>query len=171
MNQMKKLRIEKITLNMGVGEAGESLEKAVKILKTITNRTPVQTKTMKRIPAWGVRPNLTIGCKVTLRGKEAEKLLIRLLSAVDNKIKPSNFDKLGNFSFGIHEHINIPGVDYNVELGIRGLDVSVTLERPGYRVKRRKNKSKIGIKHLINKEDSIDFVSKTFGVTIKEESE
>lgn len=164
MNPMREIRIEKITLNCGVGEAGDKLDKAMKLLSQITGKKPVKTITMKRIPTWGIRPNLTIGCKVTLRGKEAEDLLVRLLKAVDDKLPSSKFDKNGNFSFGIEEYILIPGVEYNVEIGIIGLNVAVTLQRPGYRVKQKLKKSKVGSKHKITKEEAIEFVRKKFNV-------
>ena len=169
MNSMKNIRIEKVTLNCGVGEAGDKLDKAMRLLEQITGKKPVKTTTMRRIPTWGIRPNLAIGCKVTLRGKEATELLKRLLQAVDNKLSPKKFDKNGNVSFGIEEYILIPGVEYNVEIGIIGLDVCVSLERPGYRVKRRiLNKSKIGSKHKITKEEAVEFMLKNFDIMEEE---
>ena len=86
MTKMREIRIEKITLNMGAGEAGEKLEKYLKLLQTITNRKPIQMVSQKRIPTWAVRPGLAIGAKVTLRGKSAEELLKKLFSAVDNTL-------------------------------------------------------------------------------------
>ena len=166
---MKNIRIEKVTLNCGVGEAGDKLDKAMRLLEQITGKKPVKTTTMRRIPTWGIRPNLAIGCKVTLRGEEATELLKRLLQAVDNKLSPKKFDKNGNVSFGIEEYILIPGVEYNVEIGIIGLDVCVSLERPGYRVKRRiLNKSKIGSKHKITKEEAVEFMLKNFDIMEEE---
>lgn len=164
MNSMKEIRIEKLTLNCGVGEAGDKLNKAMELLKKITGKQPVKTITMKRIPTWDIRPNLPIGCKVTLRHKEAEELLKRLLQAVDNKIPVSKFDKNGSFSFGIEEYLLIPGVEYDINIGIIGLDVAVTLERPGYRIKRKIKKSKIGAKHRISKEEAIEFMRKNFNI-------
>src|SRR3989344_1389113 len=105
MNSMKNIRIEKVTLNCGVGEAGDKLDNATKLLEQITGKKPVKTTTMKRIPTWGIRPNLAIGCKVTLRGEEASILLRRLLQAVDNKLPEKKFDNNGNVSFGIEEYI------------------------------------------------------------------
>ena len=167
MNKMKDIRIEKITLNKGVGEAGENLKKATKLLNTISSRKPISNVSSKRIPKWGVRPGLEIGTKVTIRGKDAEELLKRLFVAVENRIKPTSFGEDGNFSFGIPEYLEIPGVQYDPEIGIVGLEVAVTLERPGYRVKKRKyRKSKIGKNHLIAKEESMDYVKTKFDVNI-----
>ena len=105
---MREPRIEKVTINIGVGESGEKLEKAAALLEKLTGRKPVKTKTMKRIPAFGIRPKMFIGVKVTLRGREAEEFLKKAFEAVGNRIKASSFDPLGNFSFGIKEYIDIP---------------------------------------------------------------
>src|SRR3989344_7049992 len=157
-SKMREIKIEKITLNMGVGSPGDKLNKAKRLLENISSSKPVETKTMKRIPTWGLRPKLAIGCKVTLRGKKAEELLGRLLKTVDNKLKESNFDDFGNFSFGIKEYIDIPGVEYNPEFGIIGLEAAVTLERTGFRIKRRLKSGKIPSRHKIMKEDAIEFM-------------
>lgn len=171
-NTMKKIRIEKITLNIGVGKDQSLLEKGVKLLKNITGIAPVKTYAKKRIPAWGLRPGLPIGCKITLRGKEAEVLLIRLIKSKDNILRESCFDEHGNIAFGIHEYIDIPGVNYDVEVGIIGLQVCITLERPGYRIKRRRYQQKdIGKNHLISKQDSIEFMKEKFGIQIGESEE
>ena len=172
MNKMQEIRIEKITLNIGVGESGDKLEKVMILLKEITNSKPVKTKTMKRIPGWNIRPKLAIGAKVTLRGRKAEELLKKLLKSVNNKILLRKFDDFGNFSFGIKEYINIPEMEYKPEIGIIGLEVAVTLERPGFRVKKRAlRKSKIGKKHLITKEQSIEFMKNKFNIEIAEKEE
>jgi len=167
MNQMNDIKIEKITLNMGVGEAGNSLKKAMKLLDSITGMKSVETKTKKRIPTWGVRPGLAIGCKVTIR-KKTEEFLKRLLVAKEGLLKKSNFSE-GTISFGIHEYIDIPGSQYHADIGILGLDVSVTLQRPGYRIKRRAYKKKnVGVRHLINQEEAINFMKEKFNVRIEE---
>jgi large subunit ribosomal protein L5 len=172
MNPMQQIRIEKVTLNIGVGKAGDELEKSIALLQKITNHKPIKTKTMKRIPTWGLRPNLTIGCKVTLRKKDAEQLLIRLFKAIDNKLKPRQFDKEGNFSFGVPEYIDIPGAEYDPKIGIIGLEVAVTLEKPGFRIKKRSLKTKkIPKKHKITQEEAIKFVSEKFNVKISSEAE
>jgi large subunit ribosomal protein L5 len=166
-NPMREVKIEKVTLNIGVGEAGDKLNKAKKILEKITNSKAVQTITMKRIPSWGIRPKLPIGCKVTLRRKKAEELLIRLFKAIDNKIDQKKFDKTGNFSFGIQEYIDIPNVEYDPSIGIIGLEVAVTLEKPGYRIKRRRIKTrKIASNHLIDKEKAEEFIKNKFNIEI-----
>jgi large subunit ribosomal protein L5 len=172
MNPMKKIRIEKVTLNIGVGEPGERLEKALEVLKRILalagiNQKPVKTEAKVRVQRWGIRPGLEIGAKVTVRGEKAVKLLNLLLDAVDRKIPERSFDERGNFSFGIREYIDIPGMKYDPSIGIYGLDVCVTLERPGYRVKRRKRRrSRVGKTHLITREEAIQYVKEAFGVEV-----
>src|SRR3989338_1238596 len=162
MNPMKNIRIEKLTLNIGAGKEQAKLEKGVLLLKTITN---------KRIPSWGVRPGLPIGCKLTLRKQSAKELIKRLLKAKQNKLKESNFDNLGNVSFGIHEYIDIPGIEYDPKIGVLGLQVCITLERPGYRIKKRKLKQKkIAKSHVIKKQDALDFMKKEFNVNVGEMS-
>ena len=163
---MRKIYVEKVTLNIGVGEPGEKLEKAMKLLAMITNAKPVATSSKKRIPAWNIRPKLPIACKVTLRKEKAKELLARLLKAI-GKLPAEKFDNNGNFSFGIHEYIDIPGVEYSTEIGMFGLDVAVTLARPGYRIKyRRLKKKKIPKEHRISKEEAMEFIKKEFGIEV-----
>jgi len=167
MNPMRAIRIEKVTINIGVGEPGERLEKAAKLLERLTGKKPVFTKAKKKVPRWGIRPGLPIGVKVTLRGADAEEFLKRAFEAVGNKIYESSFDENGNFSFGIHEYIDIPGMKYDPAIGVFGMDVCVTLERPGYRVKRRKvRRASVGRKHMITKDEAIAFVKEHFGVEV-----
>jgi large subunit ribosomal protein L5 len=169
MNPMRTIRIEKLTLNIGAGKEQDRLEKARVLLKTITGLEPIKTITNKRITAWGLRPGLPIGVKLTLRKKKAQDMLKRLLDARDFKLRDSQIDKNGNIAFGIHEYIDIPGVKYDPKIGIMGLEVCVTLERPGFRIKRRAIKqAKIAKKHAITKEEAIEFVKKEFNVIIGE---
>ncbi len=169
MNVMKEIKIEKLTLNIGAGRDEKVLVKAVKLLKNITGIEPVQTITTKRLAAWGLRPGLPIGAKITLRGEETQALVKRLLAAKENKVKPTWFDNFGNVSFGIHEYVDIPEVKYDTEIGILGLQVSLTLARPGFRIKKRKmRKASVGKKHLIRKEEAIKFMTDNFGVTMEE---
>ncbi|MBT6995309.1 50S ribosomal protein L5 [Candidatus Woesearchaeota archaeon] len=172
MNKMREIKIEKLTLNMGAGEAGNKLEKYTMLLNKITGKKPIQRISNKRIPTWQVRPGLAIGTKVTIRGKAAAELLKRLLVAVDNTIKPKSFDKEGNFAFGIPEYIDIPEMEYIVEIGIVGLEVAVTLERAGFRIKKRKfNIKKIPIKHRITSEEAQEFMRTKYNAKIGEEEE
>ena len=168
MSTMKNIRIEKITLNIGAGKDQARLEKGIMLLNTLTNLTPVRTITNKRIQEWGLRPGLPIGCKLTLRKGRALEILPRLLNAVENRLSEKQFDNNGNIAFGIHEYIEISGVKYDPKIGIMGLEVCVTLERPGYRVKKRRLLArKIPIRHRISKQEAIDFMSKSFNTRVE----
>lgn len=171
MNPMKQIRIEKLTLNIGAGKDQNLLEKGVKLITQLAGVEPIKTKTQKRIPGWGLRPGLPIGCKLTLRGEAATKLLKRLLAAKDNNLIASNFDAAGNISFGVPEYIDIPDANYDPEIGIIGLQASVTLARPGYRIKHRKIRPKrIAHTHQVNKEEAMAFMKQSFGVAIEEQA-
>jgi len=166
-NPMLKPRIEKVTVNMSVGKSGEPLEKAARVLEQLTGQKPCKRKAKKTIRDFGIRKGEPMACIVTLRKDRAREFLKKALHAVDNKVSKQSFDGLGNFSFGIKEHIEIPGTKYVPELGIHGMDVSVTLSRLGYRVKRRhRAKSAVGARHLLSSEEAMLFVKEEFGVEI-----
>ncbi len=166
---MKQIRVEKVTLNIGAGKDAQLLEKGMKLLEQLTGIPPVKTVTKKRIPGWGLRPGLPIGCKITLRGKQAEEVIPRLLSAKENHLKKNNYDDAGNISFGIPEYIDIDGSKYDPEIGIIGLQACISLERPGYRVKRRNFRpGKVNKKHLIKKDEAVAFMNATFNTKLEE---
>lgn len=81
-------------------------------------------------------------------------------------MKASSFDSNGNISIGIHEHIDIPGTKYNPEIGIFGMDVSISLTRPGYRIAKKRERGRIGKGHRITKEEAIEFFKQRFGAEI-----
>ena len=167
MNQMRKIKVFKVTLNFGAGKDQSKLEKGVMLLKNITGIDPVKTKTNKRLAAWGLRPGLPIGAKITLRNSEAMEVIPRLLKAVEFNLKEGCFDQEGNVSFGIKEYIDIDKIEYDPNIGIIGLQVCITLERPGFRVKRRKiGSTKIPAKHRISRNDAMDYMKETFKVSI-----
>ena len=169
-NAMKKPYLEKIVLNIGVGGGGEELERAVSVLETITSKKALKTISKKNVKEFNLRKGRPIGTKVTVRGNEAEKLLRRLLIINNNKILRKSFDNYGNFGFGIKEHISIPGIEYDSNLGIWGLDVVGRIVRPGMRVKyRRKSQAKVPKHHYISREESQYFLSKYFSVDIVKE--
>ena len=164
---MLKPRIEKVVVNMSIGKSGEPLEKAAKVLKELAGQTPCKRKAKKTIRDFGIRRGEPIACMVTLRKQKAIEFLKKVLPVVDNKISKECFDERGNFSFGIKEHIEIPGVRYDPEIGIFGMDICVSLSRPGYRVKKRRiEKTKIGSKHLLTPEEAMVFVKETLGVEV-----
>lgn len=169
MNLMKEIKVEKITLNIGTGKDQTKLEKGIKLIKNLTGINPIKTVTKKRIPSWGLRPGLPIGCKLTLRKDAAIKTITRLLAARDNILQESQFDENGSIAFGIPEYIDIPETKYDPEIGMMGLEVCITLERNGFRIKRRKiQKRKISKKHAISKQEAIEFMKNKFKVQIGE---
>ncbi len=166
-NPMRRIYVQKVVLNIGVGRSGEVVERAQEVLRQISGRTPIQTKAKKTIRDFGVRKGEPIGVKVTLMGDEAFQLLKRLLIARGLKLPITSFDDEGNVSFGIKEHIEIPGTKYDPDTGIFGLDVNVKLERPGYRVARRRLcPSKVGRKQKVKRDEAIQFMKDTFKVEV-----
>lgn len=164
---MKKIRLEKVVLNMGVGKSGDAIEIAKKALDQITNKKSCARDAKATQRDWGVRKGEPIGVAVTVRGQDASNILKRLLDAIGNKVKERSFDNFGNVSFGIKEHIDIAGIKYDPQIGILGLEAAVTLTRPGFSIRTRsRHKAHIGKKHVISKREAIDFLSKEYGVGV-----
>ena len=158
-NVMRKIKIEKVVLS--VGGLTEDLEKGVKLLKILTGKNPAKMKSTKRIPTLGIRPGLEIGAVVTLR-KDLENFLKKMLNANDNILKRKQISE-NNFSFGIKEYIEIPGAEYQRDIGIRGLDVTVVFKRSGRRVRLRKVKQgRIPRRQVITNEEIIKFMEENF---------
>ncbi len=158
-NKMREVKIEKVVLS--IGGTAEQLEKGVKLLKLITGRTPAKMKSNKRIPTFGVRPNLEVGTVVTIR-KETMDTLKRMLTAIENRLRTKQIST-NNFSFGIKEYIEIPGMDYQREIGVMGLDVTVVFKRAGRRVKLKKmKKGKVPSRQMISREEIIKFMKDNF---------
>ncbi len=167
MNPMRTIKIEKLTLNVGAGKDEAKLKKGIQLMGMISGTKVVKTFTTKRIPGWGVRPGLALGCKTTIRGPKAKELVKLFLEALENKLSERNFDDNGNISFGVTEYINIPGMKYDPTIGMMGFQVSVTLTRPGFRIrKRRLRPQKIPIDHRIPKVEAIEFFVKEFKTTV-----
>jgi large subunit ribosomal protein L5 len=159
MEKMKEISIEKVVLS--IGGTGDNLEKGVKLLKMLTGRKPAKMESRKRIPSLGVRPKLEVGAVVTLR-KNMEEVLKKMLATKDNTLKKSQISP-NNFSFGVKEYIEIPGTEYQRDIGIRGLDVTVVFKRPGKRVRLRKIKQgKIPKRNEISREEIIKFMEDEF---------
>jgi len=164
---MKKISLEKVVLNMGLGKSGDIIQVAKKALDHISGKKSCSRDAKETQREWGVRQGEPIGVAVTVRGKDARELLKRLLESKGNQINGKSFDNFGNFSFGIKEHIDIPGVKYDPQVGILGLGISVTLTRPGYGIRKRsKHKASVGKSHAIKNQEAKDYLVKEFGVTI-----
>ncbi|MDY6930292.1 MAG: 50S ribosomal protein L5 [Halobacteriota archaeon] len=166
-NPMRWPKLDKVVINMGIGEAGLRLANAETILESIVEQKPVRTYAKKT--AFDVRKGEAIGCKVTLMRAKGDKFLRDALEINHKSLKPSNFDKNGSFSFGIEEHTDFAGMKYDPNVGIFGMDVCVSLKRPGYRIKDRKIQSrKVPSGHKLTKDDAIEFMSEEYGVVVKE---
>jgi large subunit ribosomal protein L5 len=167
---METTKIEKVVVNIGVGESGERLGKAEKLVAKLTGKKPVRTVSKSKIPAWDLKKGEPIGCKVTLRGPSAVEIIKRTLHAKDNILQPGNFDKTGNVSFGIQEYIDIQGLKYDPDIGIFGLNVNINLQRPGYRIHwRARNKVKVPAYARVSRDQAVEFMKNNFGVKIEEE--
>ncbi len=157
-NPMQQVKVEKVVLS--VGGTGNELEKSQKLIERLSERKASICKSNKRIPSLGVRPGLEVGAMVTLRGEQAIQVLKRLLASIDNKIKEKQVSN-ESFSFGIKEYIEIPGMTYQRDLGMLGLEVSVSFSRAGKRVSRKKLKQgKIPLRHRVTKEEIVDYLNK-----------
>lgn len=169
MHEMERPRIHKVVVNICTGESGESLLKAEKLLADLTDQKPIKRKAKQTNKDFDIRKNENIAVMVTLRGKKAYNFLENAFKAAEDELKARSFDKYGNFSFGVKEHIDFPGVKYDPKMGIFGMDVCVALERPGYRIKRRRvQKRKISPDHRITKKQGINFIKERFKVNIYE---
>jgi large subunit ribosomal protein L5 len=169
MNANLQPRIDKVVVHVGVGESGQRLVNAETIMKVITKQQPVRSIAKKTLPNFGIKKNEPIGAKLTLRGKAAEDFLVTALKAAGNTLKRSQFDQQGNFSFGIEEHTDFPGMRYDPEIGIFGMDVSVALKRAGYRIAlRRIGQKKLPVRQRLGKDDTVEFVKTKFGIEILE---
>ncbi len=166
-NPMIKPRLAKVVVNVGVGESGEVLRKAARILEMLTGQKPSERRARKTVKEFGVRKGEPIAVAVTLRGRRASEFLNRVLDAMGRRVKSSSFDDFGNVSIGVKEHIMLPGVKYDPELGIFGMDVCVTLERPGLRVVRRRVKrSRVPYRQRVSREEAVVFFVKELNARV-----
>ena len=168
MNPMQDLRVEKVVVHMGVGESGEKLVKAENIIKEITGQKPIRSIAKKTQPAFGIRKGAPIGCRVTLRGENAEQFIRIALDIIEKRLSTFQFDQNGTFSFGIEEHTDFPGQSYDPMIGIYGMDVNVVLSRRGLRVARRSiQQQKIPLKQKVDRNAAIAFMTDQYGMVIE----
>jgi len=167
-NPMRKIRVGKVVVNIGLGKSGEAIERGKKVLQQVTGQTPTQTRAKNSVRDFGIHKGEPIGVVVTVRGDATSALIEKLLAAREKKLNGSCFDMRGSVSFGIREHIEIPGIRYDPAIGILGMNVSILLERPGFSVSRRgRRASRVGKGHLVSREEAMQYFKEKFGVTIQ----
>jgi len=167
MSGMRDLHVEKVVVNIGVGEAGERLAKAEKVLEMVTKQKPVETlsKTVNR--DLGIREGMPLGCKVTLRGDAAVDFVKQALSIREMRVPEYSFDREGNMSFGISDYTDFEGMKYDPEIGIFGMDISVVLRRPGNRITQRALlKRRIPKSHRVGRDEAIQYMKDNFQVQV-----
>ena len=170
-SNMRNPQITKVTINIGVGEGGQRLGLAEKVLGVLTGLKPIRTLGKIQNRDLKVRKGAPIGCKVTMRNRDViKKFLTDAFWVRENLIPAWNFDAQGNLSFGISDYTDFPDQKYDPEIGIFGMDINVVVERPGHRVSRRRRRSrKVGLNHRVTPSESKSFFEETYGVKILEE--
>merc|ERR1712031_38391 len=166
-NVMRKVFCDKLIINIGVGESGDRLTKAVRVLQQLSDQTPVENLARYTVRTFGIRRNEKIACHVTVRGEKATDLIERGLKITDYEISAKHFSASGNFGFGVNEHIDL-GLKYDPATGIYGMDFYVVLRRPGFNVAKKKQKrGRTGLAHKITREDAMEWVRQTFNADIR----
>jgi Ribosomal protein L5 len=167
LHEMRRPQIDKVVVHMGVGQGGEPLASAEGILEEITDHQTVRTSADRTVGEFGIRQGDPIGTKVTLRDTDAEQFLETALQLAD--LSRSQFDNTGNLSFGLNEHTDFPDQEYDPEIGIFGLDVTISMTRPGARVSRRDKRTRsIPSSHRLTPADAITFLEAEFDVEVDE---
>lgn len=166
-NPMRQARIEKVVVNIGVGEGGEKLQKAEKVMQMVTGAKPSRTLSKVANRDWGLREGAPIGVRVTLRGEPAEAFVKKALDIRQFKVPNYSFDDGGNLNFGVADYTDFPGQKYDPEIGIFGMDIAIVIARPGNRVKSRRLESrKIPKEHKVSREEAMELMSAKFNVEV-----
>lgn len=164
-NPMRAIKIEKVLVSCSGKD--DDLVKSKKLIEILTSRKAQLIASSKRIPDFDVSPGLKVGARVTLRGDSGIELLRRLLGAIDNKLKEKQISD-NHFSFGIKEYIEIPGMEYHRDIGIRGLTVTVVFARAGLRIQRKKAKSgKVSHIQYVSKAEIIKYMGGIFKTKVE----
>ncbi len=165
---MRKPRILKVSVNFAVGASGPNLEKARVLCERITNQVPAEGRARESVRGFGIRKHEPIGLFTTLRGDLAHEFLKKAFWAIEDRVPNSKFDKYGNLSFGLDEHLKLPNIKYDPQIGVHGFNTTIVLERPGFRTKRRRYKpKKIPARHKITKTEGIAFFKHEFNLGVE----
>ncbi|HTT26433.1 MAG TPA: 50S ribosomal protein L5 [Thermoplasmata archaeon] len=168
-NPCRAVRVIKVVVNAGVGESGEPRAKAERVLRMITNAKPVATRAKATNRDLGLRMGQEIGAKVTLRGPTALEFLNRALEARDRQMDPDSVDRSGNFSFGIADYTDFPGMKYDPAIGIVGMDICVEVGRAGWRIRHRQRSARALPRHLrVRPDETRAFLAGPLKVTFLE---
>merc|ERR1712070_839314 len=145
-NVMRKVMCDKLVINIAVGESGDRLTKAVRVLQQLSNQTPVENFARYTVRTFGIRRNEKIACHVTIRGDAAMDLIERGLKITDYEISAKHFSATG----------------------IYGMDFYVVLRRAGFNVAKKKAKrGRLGLSHLVTKDEAMEWVRQTFNADIR----
>lgn len=166
-HKMRALLVTKLTVNIGVGQAGDRLEKAEKVLTDLTGVKPTRTIAKDSQRDWAIRKGQPIGVKATLRGEKAIEFAKRALWTRNQRVAEWSFDREGNLNFGVPDHTTFEGQKYNPDVGVFGMDVAITVERPGYRIKHRRIQARrVPQRHRVSRDESKSFLKQLLNLEI-----